>query len=49
MLLPYARGYLSNGKEIHVYEGMFHGFGKNLLEDEYVLFPMCSAKNTQRY
>lgn len=36
MLLPYARGYLSDGKETSVYEGMLHGFRKYLLGDEYM-------------
>lgn len=36
MLLPYARGYLSNGKETNVYEGTLYGFGKYVLDDEYV-------------
>lgn len=35
MLLLYAKGYLSSGKEINVYEGVLYGFGKYLLEDEY--------------
>lgn len=36
MLLSYARGYLSNGKETNVYEVVLDGVGKYLPEDEYV-------------
>lgn len=36
MLLPYAGGYLSNGKEANVYDGMLYGLVKYLPEEEYV-------------
>lgn len=36
MLLPYAKSYLSNGKDINVSEGVLYGFGKYFPEDEYV-------------